>query len=146
MSSFKDINEVGSVLVGIDENIEVKSLVDCQRLGLFDPLSKKPYSILTRLARPIDIQCILSRRNNAMAHSIRAYLSRLDKANNKLLLREKWSLIEKGTHRIDIKISQSTSFVNGNVHARVSKVAIIRSSTHQPKQAMTQMRWSSQSL
>ena len=48
--SLRDRDEVISVLAGTDENIEKKSLIDCVRLGKFNPLSERPHPILVMLA------------------------------------------------------------------------------------------------
>ena len=52
-------------------------------------------------------------------------MSRQDRTNQKLLLKERWSLIEKGTIS-EIKIHQSTIFVNGCAHARINEGAITK--------------------
>ena len=74
-----DMDEVGPIFAGIDDNIEMKSLADCLILEKFNLLNKKSRPILARLARPIDIQ---SKHNNLGGKiSIRSDLSRQERDN-----------------------------------------------------------------
>ena len=55
-----------------------------------------------------------------MSISIKKDLSKQERnSKKKLLLKERWTLIQAGVSRSDIKICQSLIYVKGNVHDRV---------------------------
>ena len=103
-----------SILSRIDDNISNHSVIDCRRLGKFDS-NKTPHP---RRARPLEVQSVLS-HNCASSIIIKPDQTNQERAIQKLLLKERWALIEAGFGKKDIKIHRSTVLLNGKVHARV---------------------------
>ena len=61
--TISDMNNVTTVLLGIDSNLNQNSVVDCRRLGKFDPQSRRPRPMLVRMARTVDVIRVLSQKN-----------------------------------------------------------------------------------
>ena len=113
--SLNDVGSVMSILSRIDDNINNHSFINCRRLGKFDS-NKTPHPIL---ARPLEVQSVLS-HNIASSRTIKPDQTNHKRAIQKLLLKERWALIEAGFGKKDIKIRRSAILLNGKVHAELS--------------------------
>ncbi len=116
-----DLDGISSVITGLDSNISRSAVVDCHRLGKYDPKRSRPRPILAQFARPIDVLSILAKRKElGGGFSVKADLSKQERVVEKLLLGERWKLIQAGTTRRDLRIRGSVLMVRGTVHTRVS--------------------------
>lgn len=123
--SMNDIGNVTSILTGLDQSIHNSSVLECKRLGKFKPDSTNSRPILARMARPVDVMCVLSNKNKLTGPIfIKPDLTREERNIEKLLLKERWTLIQSGISRRDIRIRQSALFVKGELHAMVTDNAL----------------------
>ena len=124
-----DFKQVTSALSHLNSDVTSNSVVDCHRLGKFDSLSLRPRPILAKLTRRIDVLSVLSQRKELRGKiSIRADLSKQERLTERLLLGERWCLLQAGTNRRDIKIRQNSLWVSGKLHAGVLNGALELSS------------------
>ena len=124
--SLNDMEEVSSILCDLNSNFNSNSIVDCHRLGKYNPESIRPRPILAKLCRPLDVQYILSRKNHLSGSvSIKADLPKEEREIENLLPKERWSLISTGSDRRDIKIRQSKILMKGKVHAWVDNHKLV---------------------
>ena len=107
-----DVNRAADVLSGLDVTVTTQSIRDCFRLGKFNKDSR-PRPLLTKLTRTADVVSILSKRSVLQPpFIIKPDLSPDQRAKEKILLRERWSLIQSGVSRKYIKIRNECLYVN----------------------------------
>ena len=107
-----DVNRAADVLSGLDVTVTTQSIRDCFRLGKFNKDSR-PRPLLTKLTRTADVVSILSKRSVLQPpFIIKPDLSPDQRAKEKILLRERWSLIQSGVSRKSIKIRNECLYVN----------------------------------
>lgn len=125
--TMQEIDLVTTVLKELDDNIENRCIIDCVRLGKFDRGNARPRPILVKLNRPADVLSILSKRRLLDSKvTIRPDLSPIERVNEQLLLKERWTLIQSGVTRQAIKIRKSTLLVNGAVHAKIVDNTLVK--------------------
>lgn len=109
------MSDVGVVTTELDESIQGHSVIECRHLGKYKSDSNSPPPILVKMARQVDVMSVLTHLSGSI--SIKPDLTRQERSIEKLLLKGRWSLINAGTSRKDIRIS--SLFVKGQGHARV---------------------------
>ena len=115
-----DLESVTNVLIEIDDDLQKHSIKDCSRLGHFKENLVKPRPIKVELVRAADASNILANRKSLRPSiTIKPDLSPQARANEALLLKERWTLIQSGTERKHIKIRNLKIFVNGKLHGHV---------------------------
>lgn len=120
--SMNDIAAVTSILTGLDQTIHDSSVVECKRLGKFKPDGTMPRPILAKMARPLDVMCVLAKKKQLSGLiSIKPDMTREERNVENLLLKERRLLIESGINRKHIRIRQSALIVKGKLHARVTE-------------------------
>uniref|UniRef100_A0A1X7T642 Uncharacterized protein n=1 Tax=Amphimedon queenslandica TaxID=400682 RepID=A0A1X7T642_AMPQE len=68
---------------------------------------------------------LLSRRGSTPSpFVIKPFLSKVEKNNKKLLLQERWRLIQNGTPKQDIRLGKSSIYIKGDLHATVTNSAL----------------------
>lgn len=103
----------------IIESIAITSFRECYRLGKFKQ-HNPPRPLLVRLSKKSEVKAILSNRSKlSRPYFIKPDMSPEELANERLLLKERWSLIESGVDKKDIKISGDAVYVKGKLHATV---------------------------
>ena len=116
-----DLNSVVSTLSSIDPSFQSRSIRDCFRLGKFSPNASRPRPLLIKFFRVVDVSNILSKRRALLKpYSLKpdmSYEQRVIKSN---LLKERWSLIQSGTNRSDIKIRGNNLYLCGKLHGRAT--------------------------
>ena len=107
-----DNHEIFSLINSIDSSIPESSVQDCIRLGSYANDRSRP--VLTKLSRTCDVSSILFQRGKlrGSGKAIKADLSKADRQVNRLLMDRRWSLIQSGTDRSEIKIKGGSIFVN----------------------------------
>ena len=79
---------------------------DCLRLGKYTPQLKRPRSLLVMLNRTADVRAVLSNRSSVPTpYRIKLDLSPEEREADTILLKHRWSLIQSGVDRKDIKLS-----------------------------------------
>lgn len=116
----QDLASITSLVQTIDPQMPQYVIKDCNRLGKFREDHTRPRPILVKLRRSADASCILANRQSLdPPFIIKPDLSPEARAINALLMKARWSLIQKGTERKCIKIRNSKLFVNGKLHGQV---------------------------
>ena len=116
-----DLDSVSCAILKVDSSIIPQSFRDCYCLGKYTRNSNRLCPILVTLNRSADVTNVLSKRSSLKGDSIviKPDLSPIDKANEKMFLNQRWSLIQSGTNRISIKIRGSRLYVNDRIHGQV---------------------------
>jgi len=118
----RDTNEVSKIFGFIDVNIERSLILDCFRLGKFKSQLTRPRPILVKLQRAIDAATILANRSQLSSPLlIKPDLSPAEREIESILLKVRWSLIQKGHLRKSIKINSQRCciYVNNQLFGKV---------------------------
>ena len=108
-----DINTVIEVLISIKVQKKPDHIEDCFRLGRFKQAKSRSRPILMRLQRVMDVNEILASRKSLRApFIIKPDLSSTERAIESALLKERWSLIQTGVNRKQIKKTVFLSMAN----------------------------------
>lgn len=110
-----------SILEKINCDINSNSIRDCFRLGKYKQNQSHPRPILLKLNCAMDVSAILSNRGsiNDKNITIKPDMSPEDQRKEALLLKERWSLIQSGINKADIKIKSSSLYVKGTKYGYV---------------------------
>lgn len=114
------LTNVGNVLSTLDPLVSVTSICDCFRLGKFCDGKTRP--VLVKLTRSADVVSILSNRHKLVSLRgiyIKPDLNPQDRKVESLLLKERWSLIQNGVARSNIKIKGNCIFVDNKKHGLI---------------------------
>ena len=102
----RDTNEVSKIFGSIDVNIERSLILDCFRSGKFKRQLTRPRPILVKLQRAIDAATILANRSQLSSPLLnKPDLSPAEREIESILLKVRWSLIQKPHLRKSIKIN-----------------------------------------
>ena len=128
----QDLNSTVPVLSKLNADINPTSVRNCFRLGKYKKDHTHPRPILVKLNRSIDVTSILSNRNSIEDKSIiiKPDMSPDERTKETLLLKERWSLIQSGIDKSDIKIKSSSIYIKGKKHGYVSHSVFTPVSTH----------------
>jgi len=116
-----DIKAVLETLSCMKVQMNPDHIVDCFRLGKFKQTQSRPRPILIRFLRTLDINTILANKKYLSTPlTIKPDLSSQEKKVESALLKERWSLIQNGHNRKQIKLSHNRIFVNGHLYGEVT--------------------------
>ena len=90
-------------------------------------------TILVKFLRSADVTSILFEKSNlASPFSIKTDMTVEEKTIERLLLKERWELLQKGMDRNQIKICQNNLYINDKLHARIldAKLHTLSSTRH----------------
>ena len=122
-----DFNEITTLITNLDSQIESSTVRDHLRLGKFDPKSKRPRRILVKLTRTSEVSSILSKSGSVRAPlRIEPDLSPQDRKMKAALMKERWTLLQSGLNRKDIKVRGSRLLVRNKVYAQFRSGAVVR--------------------
>ena len=97
-------------------------------MGKFNEHSKKPHPIIVKLNWAIDASSSLSKAKYLPKHvRIKPDMSPAERHTELLLLKERWSLIQKGIDRKKIKIHYNQIYVQKILHGQVINSVFIQS-------------------
>ena len=84
-------------------------------------VSSRPRSrlLLVKFLRSADVNTLLRNRSKLTSLSIKPDLTPEERARESLLLKERWSLIQKGFDRKQIKIYNHSVFVNNKLYCKL---------------------------
>ena len=120
-----DTINVSTVITNLDSSIHPQCVRDCFRLGKYND-NGSPRPILAKINRSADVSSILSKRGSLNKPiSIKPDLSLEDRRLEAILLKERWSLIQSGTNRRDIKIRNKYLFVTNKLYCQVKGSELI---------------------
>lgn len=118
--SGQDFSSVTEIITKVNENISPLSIRDLHRLGKYQEQSRRPRPILVKFNRAIDVSILLS-NTNTLPRGIRIKpdMNPEERQTESLLLKERWSLIQRNISRKVIKIRGNKIFVNSMPHGEV---------------------------
>lgn len=114
-----DLNEAISSLSSIMNSITRYSIRDCFRLGKYVP-DQRPRPILVKMISAGDVRNLLA-RSGSFCHPLRLKpdLTPEDRKIEGVLLKERWSLIQKGVDKKSIKLRKNNLLVANKLHGSV---------------------------
>ena len=116
-----DVEHVLKSLSDYDDEIKSSAVKDIYRLGKFRDNRTKPRPLLVKFLRSIDASNVL--RNKSKLKSgifLKSDLSADERAKESLLLlKERWSLIQKGVERKRMTLRNFSIFVDNQAHCKV---------------------------
>ena len=117
----KDMENVMEALSAPDIDIEPSDIKDLYRLGKYDQKSERPRPLLVKFLRSNTAIDILSSKSKLEAPIyIKPDLTPQERQKERLLLKERRSLIDNGTERRYIKIRNDSLYLNNKLHCKVS--------------------------
>ena len=117
----------------VDSDIDHAAIRDCRRFGKFTPGNSGPRLLVVTLTRTKNVISLLSRRGSFVSpHVIKPFLSKKERNDEKLLLNERWKLLQSGVPKQNICLNKSTLFVNGEAYAQVSdsRLTLFHNTSH----------------
>ena len=91
-----------------------------QRLGKYNSSSGRPRPILVTLNSTAQVSHVLAHRHSLPSHvSVKPDHSFSERKSERILLSERWKLIQAGSDRRSIKLRNSSLYLNGRLHGKV---------------------------
>ena len=116
-----DMEKVIEALSETDIDIEPSDIKDLYRLGKYDQKSERPRPLLVKFLRSNTAVDILGSKSKLEAPIyIKPDLSPQERQRERLLLKERRCLINKGSERRYIKIRNDSLYLNNKLHCKVS--------------------------
>ena len=115
-----DLTSVTNSLTSLDPIIGDYSIKDCHRLGKYSTQTSHPQPILVKFNRASDVSQILYKRSCLSPPIIiKPDLTPEQRAQEALLLKQRWQLIQSGISRKNIRIRGNKLYVNNCVHGQI---------------------------
>jgi len=115
-----DFDSSLSVLSKANKEINVQSIRDFFHLGKYKRDAIRPRPILVKLNRAMDVTDALSNRSSLPeGTTIKPDMSQEERKTESILLSQRWSLIQSGVNKKDIRIKNATLYVKGKKHGHV---------------------------
>ena len=116
-----DYTETSSILSKLYEDSNPGcSIRDCHRIGKYSGNSAHPRPILATLSTTAEVRHVITHCSSLPSSiSIKPDRSSSERKVEKILLSERWKLIQSGSDRRTIKISNSHLYLNGHLHGKV---------------------------
>ena len=100
-----DLSSVVNIFSALDSSIQPQSVRDCYGLGKFSPGASSPRPILVKFVRIADVTRIFSKKINlSTPFSIKPDMSRTQRLQESILMRERWHLTQSGVSRKSIRV------------------------------------------
>ena len=133
-----DIKAFHDALVSASIQIEPSAIKDCFRLGQYKSGSDHPRPLLIKFLRSTDATYLLTSKTQ-LKHPIyiKPDVTPLEKSNESLLLKERKTLIQKGTDRQHIKLRNSHLYVNDQLFAKAENGQLCYCSRPPPRSNTT---------
>jgi len=104
----------------INSEINPSIFKDIYRLGKFKNNSSKPRPLLVKFLRSADVDYVLSTKSKLKSKLfLKPDLTPEERAKESLLLKERWSLIQKGVESKQIKMRNYSIFINNQQHCKL---------------------------
>lgn len=134
-----DLSSVVNIFSALDSSIQPQSVRDCYRLGKFSPGASRPRPILVKFVRIADVTRIFSKKINlSTPFSIKPDMSRTQRLQESILMRERWHLIQSGVSRKSIRVRGDSLYVSNKLHGRVSNFKFEHAATDSGASCLTQ--------
>ena len=116
----EDLNKTSETLSKIDSNLGNLSIRDCFRLGKYEQQHSRPRPVLVKLNRSVDTITILTKQSQyPTGIVIKPDLSPQERNIQRIVMSERWKLIQSGIDRKQIKIRASSIYISGKLHGSV---------------------------
>ena len=123
-----DFEKVADVIHSVDNFITLASIRDCRRMGKYSPTHPRPRPALVTLNSSKDVVSLLAKRGSvSQPYVIKPNMSKSERLIERLLLNERWRLIQSHVSKRDIRIGKSVIYVNGVPHAKVINSSLVLS-------------------
>ena len=110
-------------------------ILDCYRLCQFKVQQSIPTPILVKLQCTIDANTILANISSISSpFFIKPDMSPVEHANESVILKEHWSLIQTGYNCKQIKLSSTCIYIDGQIYGEVINSEYKRNNDSQPCQ------------
>ena len=117
----QNLENVIEALSKADDEIEPNDIKDLYRLGKYDSKSERPRPLLIKFLRSSVVLDLLSSKSKLEAPTyIKPDLNPFERQKERLILKERRALIDKGTERRNIKIRNDSLYVDNKLHCKVS--------------------------
>ena len=116
-----DLRNVTNLFHESSVSVPKSTIRDCRRLGKFSDSSSRPRPILVRFNSCNVVMDLLQKRSSFSPYVIKPDLPADVCLREKVLLKERWDLIQSGTCKSVIKIKGNTLLVNGSPFGRVDQ-------------------------
>ena len=116
-----DLKNVSNLFNESSAAVPKSAIRDCRRLGKFSDSSSRPRPILVRFNSCNVVMDLLQKRSLFSPYVIKSDLPADARLREKMLLKERWNLIQSGTNKSDIKIKGNTLLVNSLPFGRVDQ-------------------------
>ena len=104
---------------------------DCFRLGKYTPQLKHPRPLLVILNRTANVRAVLTNRSSVPTpYRMKPDLSPEERKVDTILLKHRWSLIQSGVDRKDIKLSANRLYVKHALYEIVKDLTFIAKETN----------------
>ena len=121
-----DLRNVSSLFTQSTVPIPPFAIHDCHRLGKYSPSNPRPRSILVRFNSCAVAMDVLSRKSSFRPYVIKPDLPPDKRAQEKILLKERWNLIQSGVDKTLLKIKRSSLLVKGSTFGHVKDSVFVR--------------------
>ena len=113
-----DLDTAVVTLNKLNNEINHSSIRDGFKLGRFKQNQARPRPLLIKLNRAIDVITILANRGSLDDRS-KPDMSPQERQKEALLLKHRWSLMQSGISKTDIKIKSSSIYVKGKKYGYI---------------------------
>lgn len=122
----QDLDSAADILNSIAPQITSQSVRDSRRLGKYS--DQRSRALLVQLTRATDVFSVLANRHklsDSPGITIKADLTKKERAIESLLLKERWALIQSGVIRKNIKIRGNVILVHNKKHGIATETAFM---------------------
>ena len=123
-----DVNQISALFSKSSLAIQSSSILDCHRLGKFSPTQTRPRQILVHFNSCTVVMNILSNRSSFSPYLVKPDLSPEECATDRILMKQRWELLQSGTAKSSIKVKKNSLFVDGSLHGQVKDSTYIKHS------------------
>ena len=114
------VESISQIFDSINASVKSIQILDCYCLGQFKVQQSRPRPILVKLQRTIDANAILANRSSiSSSFLIKPGMSPVECANEPILLKEHWSLIQTGYNSKQIKLSSTCIYIDGQIYGEI---------------------------
>ena len=114
-----DIDNILTILSGIDSTLTSASIKDFYRLGKYKQTATRPRPILAKFLRAFEASLVLSKKGSLTSTiSIKPDMTQVEREVEQALLKERRNLIDKGIEHKFIRIISNSLYVNRNYMAQ----------------------------
>ena len=116
----QELDQIAEIFASIEKNIGPQNIRDSFRLGKYNESSSRPRPMLVKPNRSYDVSTLLAARSKLRKGlTLKPDLSPRERAIDKILMKERWQLIQAGQNRKDIKILSNKLLLKGRAHGSV---------------------------